>query len=69
MVSPAIKQPIFMEMKPKKTFLHLRSLISMLSDWVSFPAYPNLFGIKGFVVVVVGWYMDWALFCTWLAHI
>jgi hypothetical protein len=25
----------------------------MLSDWVSFLAYPNLFGIKGFVVVVV----------------
>jgi hypothetical protein len=25
----------------------------MLSDWVSFLANPNLFGIKGFVVVVV----------------
>jgi hypothetical protein len=25
----------------------------MFSDWVSFLAYPNLFGIKGFVVVVV----------------
>jgi hypothetical protein len=25
----------------------------MLSDWVSFLAYPNLFGIKDFVVVVV----------------
>jgi hypothetical protein len=25
----------------------------MLSEWVSFLAYPNLFGIKGFVVVVV----------------
>jgi hypothetical protein len=25
----------------------------MLSDWVSFLTYPNLFGIKGFVVVVV----------------
>jgi hypothetical protein len=25
----------------------------MLSDWVSFLAYPNLFGIKGFVVIVV----------------
>jgi hypothetical protein len=25
----------------------------ILSDWVSFLAYPNLFGIKGFVVVVV----------------
>jgi hypothetical protein len=23
----------------------------MFSDWVSFLAYPNLFGIKGFVVV------------------
>jgi hypothetical protein len=25
----------------------------MVSDWVSFLACPNLFGIKGFVVVVV----------------
>jgi hypothetical protein len=25
----------------------------MLSDWVSFLVYHNLFGIKGFVVVVV----------------
>jgi hypothetical protein len=25
----------------------------LLSDWVSFLSYPNLFGIKGFVVVVV----------------
>jgi hypothetical protein len=25
----------------------------MISDWVPFLAYPNLFGIKGFVVVVV----------------
>jgi hypothetical protein len=25
----------------------------MLSDWVSFLAYPNLFEIKGFVVVVI----------------
>jgi hypothetical protein len=24
----------------------------MFFDWVSFLAYPNLFGIKGFVVVV-----------------
>jgi hypothetical protein len=24
----------------------------MFSDWVLFLAYPNLFGIKGFVVVV-----------------
>jgi hypothetical protein len=31
----------------------LRSLTFMLLDWVSFLAYPNLFGIKGFVVVVV----------------
>jgi hypothetical protein len=28
-------------------------MISILSDWVSFVTYPNLFGIKGFVVVVV----------------
>jgi hypothetical protein len=33
--------------------IHLRSMISMLSDWVSFLTYPNLFGIKGFVVVNV----------------
>jgi hypothetical protein len=25
----------------------------MLFDWVLFLAYPNLFGIKGFVVVIV----------------
>jgi hypothetical protein len=25
----------------------------MISDWASFLAYPNLFGIKGFVIVVV----------------
>jgi hypothetical protein len=25
----------------------------MLSDWVSFLAEPNLFGIKGFVIVVL----------------
>jgi hypothetical protein len=25
----------------------------MLSDWILFLAYPNLFGVKGFVVVVV----------------
>jgi hypothetical protein len=25
----------------------------MFFDWVSFLAYPNLFGIKGFVVVVI----------------
>jgi hypothetical protein len=28
-------------------------MISILSGWVSFLTYPNLFGIKGFVVVVV----------------
>jgi hypothetical protein len=27
----------------------------MLSDWVSFLADPNLFGIKGFVVVEIFW--------------
>jgi hypothetical protein len=32
-------------------FVHMRFMISMLSDWVSFLAYPNLFEIKGFVVV------------------
>jgi hypothetical protein len=25
----------------------------VFSDWISFLTYPNLFGIKGFVVVVV----------------
>jgi hypothetical protein len=30
---------------------HVTSSSSMLSDWVSFLAYPSLFGIKGFVVV------------------
>jgi hypothetical protein len=33
-------------------FIYLRSLISMISDWVSFLAYPNFLGIKGFIVVV-----------------
>jgi hypothetical protein len=28
-------------------------MISMPSDWISFLTYPNLFGIKDFVVVVV----------------
>jgi hypothetical protein len=28
-------------------------MISMISDWVSFLAYHNLFGIKSFVVFVV----------------
>jgi hypothetical protein len=32
---------------------YLRSLLSMLSDCLSFLAYPNVFGIKGIVVVVV----------------
>jgi hypothetical protein len=31
-------------------------MISMVSDWVSFLAYPNLFGIKGFIIVVVDFY-------------
>jgi hypothetical protein len=35
-------------------FLYLRSLISMFLDWISFLVYPNLFGIKGFVIAVVG---------------
>jgi hypothetical protein len=34
-------------------FLYMRFVIFMFSDWVSFLAYINLFGIKGFVVVVV----------------
>jgi hypothetical protein len=32
---------------------HYRLIDLMLLDWVSFLAYTNLFGIKGFVVVVV----------------
>jgi hypothetical protein len=40
-------------------FLLLSSSSSILnfvsSDWVSFQTYPNLFGIKGFVVVVTVW--------------
>jgi hypothetical protein len=28
-------------------------MVENKTDWVSFLAYPNLFGIKGFVVVVV----------------
>jgi hypothetical protein len=31
---------------------HAGLLKLVLSEWVSFLAYPNLFGIKGFVVVV-----------------
>jgi hypothetical protein len=27
--------------------------LKVVADWVSFLDYPNLFGIKGFVVVVV----------------
>jgi hypothetical protein len=34
-------------------FTALKLFLDLLSDWVSFLAYPNLFGIKGFVVVVV----------------
>jgi hypothetical protein len=44
----------------------------MLSYWVSFLAYPNLFGIKGFVVVVVVvFYYDSTQECfkaSWSAH-
>jgi hypothetical protein len=32
---------------------HYRLIDLMLLDWVSFLVYPNLFGIRGFVVVVV----------------
>jgi ABC-transporter N-terminal len=37
----------------KINFLIFFHFISILSDWVSFLAYPNLFGIKVFIVVVV----------------
>jgi hypothetical protein len=33
-------------------FLSLRSMFSVISNWVLFLAYLNLFGIKDFVVVV-----------------
>jgi hypothetical protein len=33
----------------------------MLSDWVLYLAYPNLFGIKGFVVVVVVSHANYAV--------
>jgi hypothetical protein len=33
----------------------------MLSDWVSFLVYPNLFGIKGFVVLLSG---HWTCFMS-----
>jgi hypothetical protein len=35
----------------KRIFTNISDL-DMLSDWVSFLVYPNLFRIKGFVVVV-----------------
>jgi uncharacterized membrane protein len=31
-------------------FFHLRSMISILSDWVLFIAYPNLFGLKALLL-------------------
>jgi hypothetical protein len=39
----------------------------MLSNWVSFIAYPNLFAIKGFVVVVVVDYVytEWISFLVY----
>jgi hypothetical protein len=36
----------------------------IISDWVSFLAYPNLFEIKGFVVVVSSFPFSHALFFT-----
>jgi Trk-type K+ transport system membrane component len=44
--------PFLMIMGGIQFFLYF-SLYGWFSDWVSFLAYPNLFGIKGFVVVVV----------------
>jgi hypothetical protein len=40
---------------------------SILSDWVSFLAYPNLFEIKGFVVVVVVVYVELNLLQNFVA--
>jgi hypothetical protein len=34
-------------------FLYLRSLISMLSYWVSFLVYPNLFGLKALLLLLL----------------
>jgi hypothetical protein len=42
--------------------LHLRSLISIFLGWVSFLAYPNIFGIKCIVVVVVVCFICWLQF-------
>jgi hypothetical protein len=42
-------------------------MISMLSDWVSFLAYPNLFGIKGFVVIVIVIY--WLIYFLQKLHV
>jgi hypothetical protein len=39
-------------------FLSLRSPISMISNWVSFLVYSNLFEIKGFVVIAI---------CAWIS--
>jgi hypothetical protein len=36
----------------------------MLSNWVSFLTYPNLFGIKDFVVVVVAVVFESSSWCT-----
>jgi hypothetical protein len=48
------------------TFLIFEISDLMFSDWVSFLTYPNLLGIKGFVVVVVGL---WVTFCWFMAPI
>jgi hypothetical protein len=40
----------------KSYFLNLNgSPLKNFLDWISFLAYPNLFGIKDFVVVVIEW--------------
>jgi hypothetical protein len=39
----------------------------MLSDWVSFLAYPNLFGIKGIVVAAA--IMLYASDCNYIAFL
>jgi hypothetical protein len=41
-------------------FLHLRSMIFILLDWVLFLAYSNLFGIKDFVIVLI-WRLQYSL--------
>jgi hypothetical protein len=47
-------------------FLYLRSLISVLSNWVSFLAYPNLFGLKALLLrSLISMLSDWVSFLAY----